>query len=139
MKSTVPQILESGRVFDGPFASKPADGFNGVFFVGLADGARLKIVASSKHQGWEHVSVSLEDRCPTWWEMCAVKEMCWEDEEAVMQLHPPRSDYVDFNEFCLHMWRPLRRQIPLPPSELVGPGGRRKGWLSRLAGWINHR
>jgi hypothetical protein len=53
--------------------------------------------------------------------MCQIKALFWDEEEAVMQLHPPRSDYVNVHHFCLHLWRPTETTIPLPPSILVGP------------------
>lgn len=33
----------------------------------------LAVIASIE-DGWEHVSVSLGHRCPTWYEMCFVKK-----------------------------------------------------------------
>jgi len=76
---------------------------------------------SSAGEGWEHVSVSLEYRCPTWEEMCFVKDLFWMPEEAVFQLHPPASEYVNHHPHCLHLWRPIDNDMPLPPAEFVGP------------------
>jgi hypothetical protein len=53
--------------------------------------------------------------------MCFVKDLFWDDEECVMQLHPPKSDYVNCHPNCLHLWKPVGQDIPRPPSELVGP------------------
>lgn len=83
-------------------------------------GTRTLAIIFSCNEGWEHVSVSLPNRCPTWAEMCLVKDLFWEDDEAVMQLHPAKADYVNCHPWCLHLWRPLVGQIPLPPKELVG-------------------
>jgi len=71
--------------------------------------------------GWEHVSVSLPNRCPTWDEMDRIKRLFWDDEDAVMQLHPPRSQWVNLHPYVLHLWRPTGAVIPLPPPVLVGP------------------
>ncbi len=120
MRAVVPHVLEEGRVRTGPFASGPINGFNGMFFVFGPCGADLKIVASSGGMGWEHVSVSLKNRCPNWPEMCFVKELFWDDEEVVMQLHPAKSEYINCHPYCLHLWRPLDATIPLPPSIMVG-------------------
>lgn len=79
--------------------------------------SHLRIIATWD-DGWEHVSVSTADRVPDWYEMCRVKVMMWQREDAVMQLHPRESQYVN----CLHLWRPLELVIPEPPSYLVGPG-----------------
>lgn len=66
------------------------------------------------------MSVSRKDRCPTWDEMCAVKDLFWTEEDAVVQFHPPRSDYVNNHPFCLHLWKPSEGTLLLPPSILVG-------------------
>ena len=82
----------------------------------------LNIISSgTADNGWEHVSVSTQYRSPTWDEMHYVKRLFWRDDEVVMQLHPTKAEYVNCHPFCLHMWRPLRATIPIPPSELVGP------------------
>lgn len=72
------------------------------------------------HTGWEHVSVSLQRRCPNWPEMCAVKELFWMPDETVLQFHPPRSVYVNDHPNCLHLWRPLALALPLPPTWMIG-------------------
>lgn len=72
---------------------------------------------------WEHVSISIptESRTPTWPEMCFVKDLFWDDTDTVVQFHPPKKDYVNAHEFCLHLWRPTEFIIQTPPSILVGP------------------
>ena len=105
--------------FGHPFSSTADDGNNGVFFIPYKS-TTLKCIASDG-AGWEHVSVSLPNRCPTWLEMCHVKKAFWGDDNCVMQLHPPRSQYVNHHPFCLHLWRPIGADIPVPPSFLVGP------------------
>jgi hypothetical protein len=49
-----------------------------------------------------------------------IKGLFWSDEETVMQLHPPRSEWINNHDYCLHLWRPLDVAIPLPPSIAVG-------------------
>lgn len=74
--------------------------------------------------GWEHVSVSVaiegECRMPTWDEMCLVKSKFWDDEECVIQFHPPKSEYVNNSAACLHLWKFMGGEFPLPPSIFVG-------------------
>jgi hypothetical protein len=121
MKSVLPEKLEVGRVRHGYFGSGPDNGPYGAFFVSGPCGCELKIIASGADEtGWEHVSVSTPRRPPNWQEMCFVKDLFWEPEECVMQLHPPASQYVNNHPHCLHMWRPIRETIPLPPAILVG-------------------
>lgn len=82
-------------------------------------GVTLLIVASDG-EGWEHVSASLPNRTPNWREMEFVCRLFWTEDEAVMQLHPPRSDWISNHPHCLHLWRPTDGAIPLPPSWMVG-------------------
>lgn len=91
-----------------------------------AKGRQLRIIASDGEEtGWDHVSVSIPDqrRCPSWDEMCFVKSLFWDDEEAVIQFHPPKSEYVNNHAGCLHLWRCVKEPFPIPPSILVGIKG----------------
>lgn len=82
-------------------------------------GGSLKIIASSG-AGWDHVSVSLPNRCPNWPEMARVKDLFFRDDETAMQLHVPASDHVNNHPYCLHLWRPHCGEIPRPPALMVG-------------------
>jgi len=104
--------------------------FNGAFIIPhyKIDGYFFCCIVSNG-LGWEHVSITLQtankcvERCCTWQEMCFIKTVFWEDEESVMQLHPPKSQYVSTHPYCLHLWRPLNNEIPLPNPLMVGfPG-----------------
>jgi hypothetical protein len=79
----------------------------------------LRVIASTG-EGWDHVSVSLSDRCPTWAEMEFIKRLFFEDDETAFQLHVPPRDHVNNHPFCLHLWRPQTVPIPRPPAILVG-------------------
>jgi hypothetical protein len=86
----------------------------------------LRIIASAGVENsqfsWEHVSVSTSRaRTPTWAEMCQVKDLFWDEEDCVVQYHPPRSDYVNHHPYVLHLWRPIGVTLPRPPSIMVGP------------------
>jgi hypothetical protein len=75
---------------------------------------------------WEHAACTVWSpekkvkRCPTWEEMCYMKDLFWDEEEEVMQLHPPKSEWISNHPYCLHLWRPVNTWIPLPPSRMVG-------------------
>ncbi len=111
------QVPNEFRVRRGELGSDDAIGNNGAFFVpnraGKTKGLStrettrvpLKVIASDG-MGWEHVSVSLTTRCPTWEEMCFIKDLFWGAEACVIQFHPPESEYVNNHSFCLHLWRP---------------------------------
>lgn len=68
---------------------------------------------------WEHVSVSCIDRCPSWDEMSAIKELFWEDSETVMQFHPMNKQYINLHPFTLHMWKKVGVNSELPPKWLI--------------------
>ena len=91
----------------------------GFFIVDGPSGQKLSVISSGADMGWEHVSVSLKDRCPNWQEMCFIKDLFWSAAENVMQLHPAKEDYVNNHEYCLHLWRPTNQNIPTPPVSFV--------------------
>jgi hypothetical protein len=70
--------------------------------------------------GWEHLSVSTPNKLPTWEQMCKLKEIFWEDEEACVEYHPRKSEYVNNHRYCLHIWRPINEELPTPPEWMVG-------------------
>ena len=113
------KVPEIHRIIKGPLASSSKDGNNGFFSYGV-----LRIIASDEGVNgsapWEHVSVSRPDRCPSWSEMCMVKNMFWGPEDCVAQFHPPQSQYVNNHEYCLHLWRKVGSEFELPPTEMVG-------------------
>jgi hypothetical protein len=84
------------------------------------DRAPLRVIASSD-MGWDHVSVSRQNRPPNWHEMSFVKRLFFKEDETAMQLHVPVEDHVNFHPNCLHLWRPHDVEIPRPPSVMVGP------------------
>ncbi|AVX04281.1 hypothetical protein MXMO3_01756 [Maritalea myrionectae] len=86
------------------------------------DGGQLFVIVSTGG-GWEHVSVSRKNRCPNWPEMSHIKNLFFEPDEVAMQIHVAESDHVNFHANCLHLWKPMNADIPLPPSEMVGPKG----------------
>jgi hypothetical protein len=108
-----------------PLLSESAAGENWGYFEIATLRGLLRVIASDGTQeaecGWEHVSVSLGSRTPTWEEMALVKQLFFHDDETVLQFHPKKSAYVNFMPHCLHLWRHRETAIELPPSYLVGP------------------
>lgn len=82
-------------------------------------------VIYSTGAGWEHVSVApfKKSVTPSWDDMCFIKELFWKDNEAVIQIHPKKEDYINNVENCLHLWRCTYMLQPLPPKILVGVDG----------------
>lgn len=118
----LPQV-ERGRITKGRLRSSAAYLNNGAFIIPGPERAKLLCIASDQ-DGWDHVSVSVfkkPARCPTWAEMCFIKDLFWPADEAVMQLHPPQAEYVTFHDWTLHLWRPQGIDLPRPPHTMVGP------------------
>ena len=116
--------LDHARKSDGPYGTAPGERM-GAFFLRCGT-AQIVAIASqgSDEVPWEHVSARVTthkgDRLPTWAEMCWLKDQFWDEEECVVQFHPPRSDYVNNHPFVLHLWKPLAVEMPRPPSIAVG-------------------
>jgi len=115
--------VERFRIRNGCLGSDESEGNNGAFFIPYdLPGERITLsVIVSDAAGWDHVSVSHPDRCPTWAEMCYVKRLFFRYDEWVVQYHPPPAENISAHDFCLHMWRPQRTDIVRPPSWMVGP------------------
>lgn len=115
-------VPEKFRWSTGKMRSSWADGNNGVFRVTSLKFKRELRCIVSDGSGWEHVSVSCYDRCPTWEEMCHIKNLFWDDDDFVVQMHPPKEDYIDNHKYCLHMWRKAGTNdfCERPPSIMVG-------------------
>lgn len=101
------------RILNGAF-----DGISGTVYSKTAGSSKMVVIASWAG-GWEHVSVSLKKRCPTWEEMCMVKDIFFREDECVAEFHPPKKDYVDLMPTCLHMWKKVGQEYELPPKEFV--------------------
>ena len=122
---TIEEIKKSGRV---AIDEQSADGFSGVIQFPHWAGT----LVCSWGAGWEHVSVAPFRRnyTPTWDDMCLLKNIFWHEEEAAIQIHPPKSEYVNNLSNCLHLWRCIYREMVLPPACLVGiKDGQTKGDL----------
>ncbi len=110
----------NARVKANPdLVSDSSFGLNG-FFVVPFNREILRMVVSDQ-EGWEHVSVSLRHRCPTWEEMCFAKKLFWGEDETVVQYHPKKSEYVNCHPFCLHLWKQTGVEWAIPPKAMVGP------------------
>lgn len=123
----ISEKVKRGRIKDGFFGSDDSLGNYGLFILSYPDSRDRLLVISDpgeieEQHEWEHVSVSVykKNRCPTWEQMCFVKDLFWSEEETVLQFHPPKSEYIDDQQYTLHLWKPKKKVIPRPPSNLVG-------------------
>jgi hypothetical protein len=85
----------------------------------IPHGGREFTCIASANDGWDHVSVSLPTRCPSYPEMDFIKRRFFKDDEVAMQLHVPVKDHVNVHLYCLHLWRPHDAPVPLPPIVFV--------------------
>jgi hypothetical protein len=128
----VPEKYRIGYDYDHPYASEHGEMF-GLFFIPtpIKDVVLFCMASCGDDQvPWEHVSVSLKKitkgktydvgRCPTWEEMCKVKDLFWDGTDTVVQFHPPESEYVSQHHHCLHLWRKRNENFETPPSITVG-------------------
>lgn len=110
------------RITWGPMATTEADGCNGAWRIKLKGQASTvnATVITSNGEGWEHLSVVLERGLPTWDMMQQLKELFWEPEDCVIQIHAPRSQHVNNHSRCLHLWRCTKYSMPMPETWMVG-------------------
>lgn len=73
--------------------------------------------------GWEHASIAPFKRniTPSWDDMCRLKDLVFNDDEACIQIHPAKVEYVNFKPNCLHLFRCTYKEMVLPPACLIGP------------------
>ena len=109
------EIIASNKVL---ITQNSMDGFFGILFIRGWQGT----VQVSWGAGWDHVSVSPQKSkyTPSWDDMCAIKEVFFKDDEAVIQIHPPKDEYICNVSNCLHLWRANDKEMVLPPAFMVG-------------------
>lgn len=110
------EIIKSNRYLN--VKKEGRDGFGGTFY-DKKSRCYLNFIMSWG-AGWEHCSVSLPTRTPSWEQMCAIKDLMWDENEVCYELHPAKKDYINNHPYCLHIWKPIDQKIPLPPSIMVG-------------------
>lgn len=116
------KVPEKYRVTTGSQKTDASAGKNGCFVIPMGGKWNAYVIASNG-QKWEHVSVHIAARAgrqqtPTWNQMCKIKDMFWDADDVVIQLHPEKPVGVDH---VLHLWRPAPEsglEIPRPPHHL---------------------
>jgi hypothetical protein len=121
MKAEIPQDVEEYRVTRGPMRSIKGFGFNGAFLIPYKTRTKtveLSVIVSDG-DGWDHVSVSTEYRCPTYNELKFIKGLFFDDAETVVHFFPKQSAHINTHPFCLHLWRKQGSEYELPPLYMV--------------------
>lgn len=116
------EIMKSGKLFDVNHVSVMNINMT-CAFIHLPDCGTCRVIFSGNEGGWEHVSISPKKKhnIPSWDDMCIVKDVFFDDEEEAYQIHPKKSRYINAVENCLHLWKPIGREI----NELVHGTGER--------------
>ena len=121
-------LVEKYRIITGQLGSAPDTKTHGAFLVPTIERNKKKKlkkavirVIMSIGMGWDHVSVSLQTRCPTWNEMNYIKNLFFDETEVAFQFHPKKTEYVNHHPYCLHLWRSHSQKIITPPTTLIGP------------------
>lgn len=112
--------LNEFRIPHPVYKDDMGDEFNGAFKIKIK-GEEYYIMASNG-MDWEHVSISSAKthKIPSWNVMCELKDLFFEEEECVFQYHPAKSNYINNHKACLHLWKPIKETIPVPPNILIG-------------------
>lgn len=120
MRLPIHKSLDGFRVTNENFPETNPGDQHGLFrVIYLSKNDILNVMSSGSnpdYSEWEHVSVSLPHRCPTWEEMCYIKELFWSVSETVIQFHPKKSEYKNDHQFCLHLWKRIGVDHQLPPQ-----------------------
>ena len=115
-------LLQAVKQATGIIIQQSDDGF--ACQIPRAQGALYKLqVIVSWGLNWDHVSVHAtmngEQFTPFWEDMCYIKNLFFKPSETVIQYHPPRINYVNMHKNTLHLWRPQKIEIQLPPIWMV--------------------
>lgn len=109
--------VTSGKVIE--MYGTVGDAFSGVFSIPYLGVAHQMGVIASAGEGWDHVSVSLQSRCPVWAEMVFIKNTFFKEDEWAVEYHPPPSKNISVHPYCLHLWRPMLDILPFPPTYMI--------------------
>lgn len=117
------QGVKSPYISSSLYATTAADKNNGVFVVPYLNNKVQLFCIASDGMGWDHVSITVlnSKRCPSWEEMCYIKNMFWSEEDCVVQYHTSKENYVNVHPYCLHLWKPQGiEKFPQPLTFMVG-------------------
>lgn len=107
LHDSIPRVLPDGwsllRAFGDGNAYRYRNGLRAIVSCGDFEDGRE----------WMHISVSREDRIPTYDDLKFVKNTFAENRFGY-QVFPPPSENVNIHNFCLHIWVPLSGEPVMP-------------------------
>ncbi len=90
--------------------------------------SRLKVVyGEEKIEGmwWRHLSLSRQDRVPSYDDLTKVKSAFAGDHRAAVMVLPKKEEHINIHPNCLHLWWPVNEEhYPLPDFRLIDSEGR---------------
>lgn len=60
---------------------------------------------------WKHASISHHARYPTWDEILDVRYAFFDENDDVVQILPPKREYINVSKNCFHLWSPIGKRI----------------------------
>lgn len=95
------------------------EGNNGAYQIPIHACGSVVTVISSDGLGWDHVSVSLKNRCPKWDEMQYIKDLFFDPSETAVQFHPKKEKHINNHPYCLHLWKNQTAEHDLPHAVMI--------------------
>jgi hypothetical protein len=82
----------------------------------------MNVIESNEHhdgRAWYHVSFSFTDHLPTYDDLQLVRKCFIGEAHTALQIFPPKSEYVNHHQYCLHLYVCLSEEI-VPDSIVKG-------------------
>lgn len=74
----------------------------------------IKTLDNVAGEMWIHLSVSCRNRYPSWDELLDVRYKFFPNDVEVIQIFPPKGDYISEHKYTFHLWHcPTRDVLPL--------------------------
>lgn len=129
-------VAEPYRITKGPLASSSKHKLNGAFSITLYKTEKAMRIAmcvsdDGKETGWEHVSIHINNciltkngienisEVPNYKDILIIKNIFWKENETVFHYFPSKELHINIHPYTLHLWKPKKTKIPMPPKELV--------------------
>ncbi|MDS6237441.1 DUF1827 family protein, partial [Clostridioides difficile] len=69
-------------------------------------------VIYSVENGKEHLTISNEKRFPNWNEIKYVRYKLMKPNKTIVQILPPKEEYINLHENCFHLWEIEDNAVP---------------------------
>lgn len=90
----------------------------------FASTAGLRVILSAEQRPgddkWLHVSVSRDNRLPSWEDLKDVKDLFIGQDKTAIQILPKTSEFVNYHKYVLHLWCNLDKERYVPDFRRKG-------------------